>query len=303
MSDKQNLSHHGVEEKIFIKKHANSLLEILYNRASCRAFLRKRVSDKVMVDILEASIKSATGGNLQPYSIIRISDSEKRKTLAGLCGQNFIAEAPVNLLFCIDWRRLQRWAALEKAPFSAQRSFRHFWISFQDTIISAQNLCTAADSIGLGTVYIGTIIEHFLKLKKIFKLPKLVFPVILLCLGYPKAKPVPRKKLGIDVIVHDEEYHELDDSTLLNAFGRKYEGQKISASEENIKKFYETCKNVEGEKFADECLKNVKDKGYISPVQRYFGLHYRADEMSRGNEKFMKVIKKFGFNWFEDIHR
>ena len=131
----------------------------------------------------------------------------------------------------------------------------------------------------------------------------MVFPVVLLCVGYPKAKPVPRKKLGIDVIVHDEEYRELDDLTLLNAFGRKYEGQKISASDENIKKFYRTCKNAEGKRFADECVKNIREKGYISPVQRYFGLHYRADEMPRGNENYLRVIKKFGFNWFEDMHK
>ena len=167
MTKKQNLSHHGVEDRNNNRKFANTTLELLSERASCRAFSSKKISNKVMDDILLAGTKAPTGGNLQPYSIIRIRDAETKKNLAGLCGQSFIAEAPVNLLFCIDWRRLERWASLEKAPFSAHRSFRHFWISFQDTIISAQNICTAIDSMGLGSVYIGTILDYFLKLKKL----------------------------------------------------------------------------------------------------------------------------------------
>ncbi len=298
MTDKKN-SHHGVEEKIVKTKHANETIEILYERASCRAFSKKNISKRTADTILEAGTRAATGGNLQPYSIIRTRSAETMKKIAELCGQKFLADAPMHLLFCIDWRRNKRWASLETAPFSANNSFRHFWISFQDTIICAQNICTAADSLGLGSVYIGTIIDCLPEIKKIFDLPEGVVPVVLLALGYPKVKPLPRKKLGIDTIVHDEKYHDIEDDKLLKAFDKKYEGQKIQITDENIKNIYKVCKTVEGEKFAGKAVERIKENGYIKPVQRYFGLHYRADEMAAGNDKLMRIIENFGFGWFK----
>ena len=299
MSDPEN-SHHGVEEMTAKTKYENETVELLLERASCRSFSKKKISKKTAGIILEAGTKAATGGNLQPYSIIRTRSVENMKKIAELCGQKFLADAPMHLLFCIDWRRNKRWASLEMAPFSANNSFRHFWISFQDTIICAQNICTAADSLGLGSVYIGTIIDCLPDIKKIFALPEGVMPVVLLALGYPKVKPLPRKKLSLDMIVHDERYRDMEEDKLLKAFDKKYEGQKIQMTDENMKKMYKVCKAVEGEKFAKKAIERIKEKGYITPVQRYFGLHYRADEMAAGNDKLMRVIGNFGFGWFKD---
>jgi FMN reductase [NAD(P)H] len=130
-------------------------------------------------------------------------------------------------MFCLDLHRNERWASLEVAPYTATSSFRHFWVSFQDTIICAQNICTAADSVGLGSVYIGTVIDMPAKIQTMLKLPKGVFPVVLVCLGYPKKKPPPRSKLGVDAVVHQEHYHEMKDKELLEAFNKKYAGQKL----------------------------------------------------------------------------
>jgi FMN reductase [NAD(P)H] len=249
--------------------------------------------------ILEAGIHAATGGNLQPYSIIKIEKQATKKRIAKLAGQKFIADAPINLVFCIDWHRLERWAKLETAPFTALSAFRHFWISFQDTMIAAQNICTAADAMGLGSVYIGTVMEFFPTLKRMLKLPKGVMPVVLLCLGYPKTKLIPRKKLGIDVMVHKEKYQDLTDKKLLDAFNKKYTGMKIEITSERIKTIERVCRDVSGEKFSEKCLEKIKKQGYISWAQRYFGLHYVANEMPKQNEKFLKIMEQFGFNWFK----
>lgn len=132
-----------------------------------------------------------------------------------------MGEAAIHLLFCIDLHRVERWAKLEVAPFTATSSFRHFWISFIDTIICAQNICTAADSLGLGSVYIGTILEFLTDIQDMFQLPKGVFPVVLLCLGYPKVKPLPKKKLDVQVIVHAERYHEMENQKIIDAFNER----------------------------------------------------------------------------------
>ncbi len=281
-------------------KYPNRTVQLLTERGSCRNFSDQQIPPDIMQYILEAGTHSASGGNLQPYSIIKIEKDETKQRLAELGGQGFIAESPVILLFCIDWHRIERWAALETAPFTATSSFRHFWISFQDTVICAQNICTAADSLGLGSVYIGTVTEFFTDLRDMFQLPKGVFPVVLLCVGYPKARPLPRKKLGIEVVVHSERYREMEDGELMKAFDEKYEGRKLETTGEMLKEISSVCREVGGEEFARNCIGRIRDKGYINPAQYLFGLHYSANLTPQGNDTYLQLMEEFGFNWFKE---
>ena len=303
MSDSDMPSHHGVEaesEGTF----PNETMRLLLERGSCRDFLDREVSEEVLEAILQVGTHAPTAGNLQPYSIIKIKDPAVTKKLGEMCHQSFIGEAPVNLLFCIDWRRIRRWAELEVAPFSASSSFRHFWVSFQDVIITAQNICTAADAMGLGSVYIGTALEYFRELGEMFQLPEQVFPVVLLCLGYPSKQVKPRKKLGTEVVVHDEVYMDSSDEALLKAYGEKYTGRdsrRVKITEERLETIAKVCSDVHGEEFAERCLSKIRENGYITAVQRYFGLHYRANRMPKGNLDYLKIMKEFGFHWFKEF--
>jgi len=291
-------SHHGIKQ-VVKSRASDPTIRLLLERGSCRIFTDKKIPAKVMEQVLEAGIRAPTGGNLQPYSIIRIENKVTSAKLAKLCGQPFVGQAPVSLLFCIDWRRLERWSKLSDAPFTAASSFRHFWISFQDTIISAQNICTAADALGLGCCYIGTVLEFFPTLKKMFNLPKGVFPVVLLCLGYPKAKPVPRKKLPVKVMVHSERYREPSDKQLVKAFDEKYPGMKVAITPERLKDIERVCLKTGGPALVKATLRRIQKDGYINPAQRYFGLHYSADYMTEGNDHYLKLMEKFGFHWFK----
>jgi len=278
-------------------------MKLLLERASCRSFSDKEISPEVLRLVLEAGVHAPTAGNLQPYSIIKIEEGETKQKIAKLCSnQRFIGEAPVLLLFCIDWWRNGRWAKLEVAPFTATSSFRHFWTSFQDVAICAQNICTAADSLGLGSVYIGSVLECFSELRDLLKLPEAVFPVVLLCLGYPKVRPQPQKKLDIDMVVHSEQYREPDDQELLTAFNEKYRDTprgRVEITEERLKMIGKVCREVGGEDFAQRCINRVKQQGYINSVQYYFGLHYRANTMPKGNDTYLKLMKESGLNWFK----
>ncbi len=162
-------------------QYVNDTMRLLFERASCRTFQDKPIEDNILNDIINAGLHGATGGNLQPYSIIKITSKERKSRLVDECGmQNIVANAPVNLLFCIDWRRLGQWAEASHAPFTATKSYRHFWIALQDTIICAQNICTAADTLGLGSVYIGTVESCFMEIKEICSIPSGVFSCCLI---------------------------------------------------------------------------------------------------------------------------
>jgi nitroreductase len=292
-------SHHGIDDSVS-ESVLNETLRILLTRSSCRSFENRVIPDEVLNQILEAGTRAATGGNLQPYSIICVRKQETKQRLAELNeDQSFIATAPVDLIFCLDWRRLGRWAALEKAPFTANRSFRHFWISFQDTIITAQTICTAADALGLGSCYVGTIIDHLREHRSLLQLPDGVFPVVLLALGYPKFRPATKKKLGPSYIVHDEVYRDASDADLRGMYEAKYPGWKKEPTPERLEEILQVCRRVGGESLAQECRERIEQKGYISIAQNYFGLHYRADLMPLSNEEYLNLMKEFGFGWFE----
>ena len=291
-------SHHGSDD-ISPESHPNETIRLLLERSSCRSFFDKEIPEDILNTILKAGIHAATGGNLQPYSIIKIKDDDVKRKLTTLCGeQEFIYTAPVDLLFCIDWHRLERWAKLQNTPFTANNSFRHFWISFQDTIIAAQNICTAADAFGLGSVYVGTVLECFRELRDILKLPDGVFPVVLLSLGYPKVRPASKKKLDIDIIVHDEKYQDLPDSQLLEAFEKKYPDWKKEITEERLITYKEVCRDIYGAESAEKYIETIKKQGHFNAVQNYFGLHYMANLMIERNEEFLKIVEDFGFGWF-----
>ncbi len=281
-------------------KYQNEVIKCLYERASVRSFTDKEVSKEVLNTIIDAGCHAATGGNLQPYSIIEIRSQEKKQALydTGVM-QPIVKNAPVNLLFCIDWHRSEEWAKANYAPYALRQSYRHFWIAFQDTIIAAQNVCTAADSLGLGSVYLGTVESCFDELRPMFNLPEGVFPVVIVSLGYPKKYPEPAKKLLYESIVHKEAYSSPEKIKINSMMNEKYMNRNSPISEQNLEKLFSTTKNVHGVEYANKAVEYAKKLGHIHMAQRYFGLHYVADEIRKGNQAFLDSLKKAGFDFVD----
>ncbi|MEM5774985.1 MAG: nitroreductase family protein, partial [Anaerolineaceae bacterium] len=161
------------------------------------------------------------------------------------------------------FHRLQRLAELETAPFTANRSFRHFWVGCEDTIIAAQSMCTAADALGLGSVYLGTVSEYIPQLRERLNLPQGVFPLVLVCFGYPKKAPALRKKYPARVLVHEETYQEMDDEALLDAMREKYGDRMFQINPERLKTIETVCRQTRGAEFAEKCLARVRRDGCI----------------------------------------
>ena len=91
---------------------------------------------------------------------------------------------------------------------------------------------------------------------------------------------------------------------LLEAYNTKYAGRdsrRVEITEERLKTIRGVCLKVHNEEFAARCVEKVKENGYFSAVQRYFGLHYRADRMPIRNLEFMKIREEAGFTWFKEF--
>ncbi len=281
-------------------EHPNETIRLLHNRATIRTFTDRKIEPEVLDAVFEAGTHAPTGG-MQPYSVIKIEDQATKQRIFEFdgVGQKQIVNAAVDLVFCVDMRRNRRWAEIEVAPFTATSSFEEWWIAFQDTCIFMHTVCIAAEAMGLGTVYIGTAYWYFDKLRELLDIPEGVFPVVLLCMGYPKGeRPNPRKKLPPRVVVHDEKYSDLPDWELIEALDAKH-GDQLKISDERLEGIRKVATAVHGADFAEKVLAKVRENGYISMVQYLYGLAYVADDGVRNNERCLKLLKDAGFDWFE----
>ena len=192
----------------------NEVISQLHARRSVRAFTEEPVSPEDERAILEAACQAPTAGNQQLYSIIVVRDQARKDALAASCDhQDFIAAAPLVLVFCADVRRW--WAAFcaEEGCDPREPGVGDLVLAIEDATIAAQNAVVAAESLGLGSCYIGDILERREDQRAILGLPRYVAPACMLVVGHPTERqlrrPKPRRfELG-DVVMEDA-YRDAD---------------------------------------------------------------------------------------------
>jgi FMN reductase [NAD(P)H] len=275
----------------------NEVLKTIDQRASCRNFLEKEIPEDILNQILDAACSAPSGGNFQSYSIIKVRNKEKKLKLQEYSrDQKFIGKAPVNLVFCIDYRRIKRINEVEPCPFNFTDQFKDLWMTIIDASISAHTACLAAESLSLKSIYIGNILNEAGKISNILNLPDYVFPVIMVTLGYPKSPIKPPRKYEKNVLVHDEEYHDMDIENLMEEYKRKNSKWKMKATDKFVERLYNTALLYHGKDYAEECRDYVLEKGAISPYQYWFGCYYLDDDFL-DNEKFFEEMRKKLFTW------
>lgn len=172
----------------------NDTLQALYARKSTRAFEKKPIPPEARQAILEAAFQAPTGGNMMMYTIIDVTDQALKDELAIQCDhQPFIATAPLVLVFLADYRRwLDTYRAAGLSPRRPAQG--DIVLALTDAAIAAQNAVVAAESLGVGSCYIGDILEHCGDIRRLLDLPMEVMPAAMLVLGYPTAQQQARRK-------------------------------------------------------------------------------------------------------------
>ncbi len=172
----------------------NDTLQALSDRKSMRAFEQRDVDPPLKRAILEAAFQAPTAGNQMLYTILDITDPALKAALAELCDhQPFIATAPVVLIFLADCRRwLDTYRAAGLSPRAPGPGDIH--LATADAVIAAQNAVVAAESLGLGSCYIGDITERCEALREMLSLPPEVMPAAMLVIGHPTAQQKARGK-------------------------------------------------------------------------------------------------------------
>jgi len=180
---------------------------------------------------------------MQMYSVIAITDGVKRNRLMELCGgQKHIGQAPVFLAWCADLSRLAR--ACDMQGYRSEAGYmENFLLAVVDVSIMMQNAALAAESLGLGMCYIGAIRNNPQDVIDLFELPKLVFPVSGMTLGWPVDAPRIRPRLPVDAVLHWETYNS-DDETYFRSYDQEmiatgiYRGRQISGDDDRSESAY-----------------------------------------------------------------
>ncbi|MEK4250609.1 oxygen-insensitive NADPH nitroreductase [Paenibacillus sp. FSL W7-1287] len=188
----------------------NETIRLLNNHRSIRKYSDRPVTTEQLHTIIAAGQSSSTSSNMQAYSVVRITDMEIRKQLAQLSGpQHHVEEAPEFLVWCGDLNRIH--VAVDGMIPSTTVSDKlalseHFIIATVDAALAAQNSAIAAESLGLGILYVGGIRNHITKVAELLQLPDLVYPLFGMCIGYAAEEPLLRPRLPQEAVLHENVY-------------------------------------------------------------------------------------------------
>jgi nitroreductase len=190
-----------------------SAFDAIMKRATVRSYLDKDVSDETIEKLAKAAQQAPFTG--QMYALIYTRDREKREILSKRLGR-FIAQAPVFILFCLDFRKLEKFIAY-KGRENRAGEVQMLFLGIQDVAYAAGNLVTAAEAMGLGTCFFGSAPMLAPLLTDMFKLPDRVYPVVGMALGHPAVKPGPRPRIPTSCVLFKDEYHDLSDDEVEQA--------------------------------------------------------------------------------------
>ena len=203
-------------------------LREIHARKSVRAYLENQtVSAETKELLFDAAIAAPTAGCMCLYTILDITDAAVKRELAVLCdNQSFIAKAPVVLVFLADWQRWHDSFVIATHAQTRTPDAGDLMLAAADALIAAQNVVAAAESLGLGSCYIGDVLERQEDIAALLHIPKYAVPVAMLCIGYPtqqqkerlKPERFPRK-----YIVHENSYQTADEAALRRMFSERNE--------------------------------------------------------------------------------
>ena len=187
----------------------NEIINALAARKSVRSYTDREISSDCKEQILRAATAAPTAGNQQMYTILDITSQELKDKLSVTCdNQPFIATGKMVLIFCADFHKWYQ--AFTLAGCSPRRPGPgDFLLAVEDAAIAAQNAVTAAESLGIGSCYIGDIMENYELHRELLHLPEFVFPALMLVFGYPTPQQQERekpKRAALDFIVHENAY-------------------------------------------------------------------------------------------------
>lgn len=208
----------------------NEVLRQLKERKSVRAFTERKISPEDRDLLIEAALQAPTAGNQILYTIVDVEDQALKEALSITCDkQPFIAKAPLVFVFLADCRR---WTDAYAFAGTEHRkpAVNDLMLAYADALIAAQNTVVAAHSLGLGSCYIGDIVEQREKVTELLALDPYVFPAAMVVYGYPTEQQIGRPKprrFDAKYIVRKNAYSRLDEGEIRAMFAETHDEESF----------------------------------------------------------------------------
>ena len=187
----------------------NDTIELLLSHRSVRGFLSDPLPPGTLEALVAAAQSASSSSNVQAWTVIAVENAETKAALARIAsGQKHIEDCPLMLVWCADLSRTKQMGERHNYPTDATGFLESFIVSVVDAALAAQNATVAAESFGLGMVYIGALRNNPEEVARILKLPPNVVAVFGMCVGMPDpTRPYNVKpRLPQRVVLHREHY-------------------------------------------------------------------------------------------------
>lgn len=186
----------------------NTTIQTLLDHRSIRSYSQTPVSDQDLMTIIKCAQAGPNSINGQQFSVIVIKSDETKEKLAVLCGdQDYIATAPVFLIFVADYFKAKLAAEKNDKPLVITQDVESLLVASVDIGIALGNAIAAAESLGLGIVPIGGVRKNPDDLIKLLNLPEFVFPMAGLCIGYADSPSTQKPRMPMEAFMHLETYN------------------------------------------------------------------------------------------------
>ena len=198
----------------------NAAIELMKAHRSIRKFDDREVDEDTLNTIVAAAQCAATSHFVQAYTVIRVRDPRKRQIIAQLAGpQVWVEKAPVFLVYCADFTRLEVASGMHGTAVEKGWA-EQFVTATVDAALLAQNVILAAESLGLGGVYIGGIRNDPQTVCDLLEIPDQAYPVFGMCLGWPAHHPPPKPRLPVEAVLFEDRYPQSHDRAMLEDYDR-----------------------------------------------------------------------------------
>lgn len=189
-------------------KYPNSTIKTLLTRRTIRSFKDKKLTEEEKDWIERAAQQAPTSQFRNSWSAIRIEDKKILKEIAALAYQDYIAEASVLYIYLVDNHRnieIAKEHGIPENKINFKDSYA-FFQGYQDAMLALSAMMTAADSLGLGTLVLGSVLIDIPALIRMLKLPLYTFPVLGLAIGYPNQDPAIKPRMPKNDQIFENSY-------------------------------------------------------------------------------------------------
>ncbi len=188
----------------------NPVVRTMLQRKSIRRYSDQMPSDEVLETVVRAGQQAPFAHQL--CSLLLCRNREKNPF-----------HAPLHFTVCVDAHRMERvMARRDWVLVTNDLSLLLFGI--QDAALMAENMVIAAESLGLGSCFLGGAPYQAEAIIEEYRLPSRVFPLVGLAMGYPDEDPPPRPRYPMEFALFEDRYPELSDEMVERAMAIMDEG-------------------------------------------------------------------------------